>query len=169
MTELTPSTLCAACQSIFAQEAPSPSEAGEIPHHSLENLAALANKCHLCLTVFMSIDPEAYRALRSKGAMVDSVGYAWISPIARDQARLKFRYVKPTKAPGDENKENRGSTPSSTGSKTSLLLNWEETTGLVVELILMHPKCESFRYLHNYEVVCRQFVTAANGVSRRRC
>jgi hypothetical protein len=53
--------------------------------------------------------------------------------------------VKPSKAPmsPEENKENRGPTPSSSGSKASLLLNWEETTGLVVELILMNPKCES--------------------------
>lgn len=146
MTELTPSTLCVACQSIFQYSADKSVEPGEIPHHGLEALAARASQCHLCLTVFMSIDPEAYRNFRAKGLMVDSVGYAWISPIARDQARLKFRYVKPNKSSPsspEENKENRGPTPSSSnGSKASLLLNGEETTGLVVELILMHPKCK---------------------------
>ncbi|OCT46003.1 hypothetical protein CLCR_00391 [Cladophialophora carrionii] len=143
MTELTPSTLCSACQLIFQESHASRSDStGEIPHHGLEELASRASQCHLCLTVFMSIDPDAYRTFRSKGSAVDSVGFAWISPIARDQARLKFRYVKPARAPAsvEENKENRGPTPSSNGSKASLALNWEETTGLVVELILMNPK-----------------------------
>src|ERR1700753_3964421 len=128
MNDLTPSNLCSACESIF-QHNPSKSDStGEIPHHGLEVLAARASLCHLCLTVFMSIDPDAYRNFRSRGSMVDSVGYAWISPIARDQARLKFRYVKPAKlaVSPEENKENRGPSPGSTGSKASLLLNWEE-------------------------------------------
>ena len=151
MTKLTPSTLCSACEAVFQQSSASKSDStGEIPHHGLEVLAAQASQCHLCLTVFMSIDPDAYKAFRSKGSAVDSIGYAWISPIARDQARLKFRYVKPSKSPlsPDENKENRGPTPSSNGSKASLLLNREETTGLVVELILMHPKCECWHTSH---------------------
>ncbi len=146
MAEVTPSTLCSACEAIFQQSSASKSDStGEIPHHGLEVLAERASQCHLCLTVFMSIDPDAYKAFRSRGSAVDSVGFAWISPIARDQARLKFRYVKPSKAPISPNgdKENRGPTPSSNGSKASLLLNWDETNGLVVELILMHPKCES--------------------------
>ncbi|KAH0842530.1 hypothetical protein AYO21_06667 [Fonsecaea monophora] len=138
MSELTPSTLCAACQSIFKPDTPKSLDTGEIPHHGLEELASLASKCHLCLTVFMSIDPDAYRNFRNRGLAIDSVGFVWISPIARDQARLKFRYVKPTKSEAD--KENRGPTPSSSGSKASLSLSWDQTTGLVVELILMHPR-----------------------------
>ena len=148
MTELTPSSLCSACESIFQQNSAAKSDStGEIPHHGLEVLAARASQCHLCLTVFMSIDPDAYKAFRSTGSAVDSIGFAWISPIARDQARLKFRYVKPSKAPisPDENKENRRPTPSSSLSHSSLLLKWEESTGLVVELILMAPKCELSR------------------------
>ena len=144
---LTLSNLCSACESIFNQTNIAKSNStGEIPHHGLEVLAERASQCHLCLTVFMSIDPDAYRNFRSKGSVVDSIGYAWISPIARDQARLKFRYVKPMPAPvsSEENKENRGPSTSSNGSKASLLLNWEETTGLVVELILMNPKCECY-------------------------
>ncbi|KIW26404.1 uncharacterized protein PV07_09501 [Cladophialophora immunda] len=138
MSELTPSTLCTACQSIFEPNTQKSEETGEIPHHGLEELASRASSCHLCLTVFMSIDPDAYRNFRNRGLAIDSVGFAWISPIARDQARLKFRYVKPTKSEAD--KENRGPTPSSSGSKASLSLNWDETAGLVVELILMHPR-----------------------------
>lgn len=130
MTELTASTLCVACQSIF-QPGTLKSDSGEIAHHGLEALAARASKCHLCLTVFMSIDPDAYRNFR-RGSTVDSVGLVWISPIARDQARLKFRYVKPVAADR--------ATPSTNSSKTSLALL--EETGLVVELILMNPKCK---------------------------
>ncbi|OAP55065.1 hypothetical protein AYL99_10765 [Fonsecaea erecta] len=138
MSELTPSTLCTACQSIFGPDTQKSEETGEIPHHGLEELASRASNCHLCLTVFMSIDPDAYKNFRNSGLAVDSVGFAWISPIARDQARLKFRYVKPTKSEAD--KENRGPTPSSSGSKASMSLNWDDAAGLVVELILMHPR-----------------------------
>ena len=143
MTELTPSTLCKACHSIFEQNAAIPSATGELSHHNLETLAALAANCQLCLTVFTSIDPQVYRDYRNKSAAVDSVGYASISPTARDQARLKFRYVRRAKVLWDENKENRGPRPSSNGSKSSLLSQWKETTGLVVELILVNPKCKS--------------------------
>lgn len=131
MSELTASNLCIACQSIFHPDTPR-TDSGEIIHHGLEALAARAGKCHLCLTVFMSIDPDDYKSFRRRST-ADSVGFAWISPIARDQARLKFRYVKaitPDRA-----------TPSTSSSKTSLgSLDWE--SGLVVEMILMHPKCK---------------------------
>ncbi|EXJ96118.1 hypothetical protein A1O1_01244 [Capronia coronata CBS 617.96] len=128
-TELTTSNLCVACQAIFQSGTPR-SDSGEVVHHGLEALAVRAGKCHLCLTVFMSIDPEAYSSFR-RGSTADSMGFAWISPIARDQARLKFRYVKPTTADR--------ATPSTNSSKTSL--GWlESELGLVVELILMHPK-----------------------------
>jgi hypothetical protein len=155
MTDPTPSTLCEACTAIFQQNTASSSShldsTAELPHHGLEALAAQASTCHLCLTVFMSIDPDAYRNFQNAGSPTGkSMGFAWIAPIARDQARLKFRYVKPSTisrasptSSADESKENRGPTPSSSGSKASVMLNWEETTGLVVELILMHPKCKS--------------------------
>lgn len=139
MAELTASTLCVACQSLF-QPATVRSESGESAHHGLEALAARASKCHLCLTVFMSIDPEAYRNFR-RGCVVDSMGFAWISPIARDQARLKFRYVKPVSADR--------ATPSTNSSKTSLTMVDSEGS-LVVELILMNPKCKSAK-----EDICR--------------
>lgn len=145
MTELIESTLCQTCKAIF-QAGAVKNESGEMQHHGLEALAARASKCHLCLTIFMSIDPEAYQAFR-RGSMVESVGYAWISPIARDQARLKFRYVKPgmpgrgSAAAATEPSSSR-MTPTSNSSKTSLSLSEADTT-LVVELILMNPKCKS--------------------------
>ena len=132
--EVQGSSLCVACQSIF-QPATLKSDSGEVAHHGLEALAARASKCHLCLTVFMSIDPEAYRNFR-KDSTVETVGFAWISPIARDQARLKFRYLKPVTA--------HRATPSTSSSKTSLGPLGD--TGLVVELILMNPKCKCFLF-----------------------
>jgi hypothetical protein len=132
---LTPSTLCVACQSIFRTDTVR-SESGETAHHGLEALAARASKCHLCLTVFMSIDPEAYRNFR-RGSNQESVGFAWISPIARDQARLKFRYVRPGGL--EQGRE------SSNGSQSALSLRSTDREGngtLVVELILMNPKCK---------------------------
>ncbi|EHY52093.1 hypothetical protein HRR83_003341 [Exophiala dermatitidis] len=129
MTELTASPLCVACQSIFQPNTPR-TESGEILHHGLEALAVRAGKCHLCLTVFMSIDPDAYKTFR-RGSTLDSVGFAWISPIARDQARLKFRYLKPVTPDR--------ATPTTTSSKGSLG-GLDVESDLVVELILMHPK-----------------------------
>ncbi|KAK5195247.1 hypothetical protein LTR99_002513 [Exophiala xenobiotica] len=130
---LTPSTLCVACQSVFRTDTVR-SESGETAHHGLEALAARASKCHLCLTVFMSIDPEAYRNFR-RGSNQESVGFAWISPIARDQARLKFRYVRPGGL--EQGRE------SSNGSHSAVSLQSTDREGdatLVVELILMNPK-----------------------------
>ena len=137
MTELIGSDLCAACQSIFQPDSVR-NDSGEVAHHDLEALAIRASKCHLCLTVFMSIDPEAYRNFR-RGSTIDSLGFAWLSPIARDQARLKFRYVKRTSADR--------ATPSTHSSKTSLTIL--EEAGLVVELILMHPKCRLLKILRD--------------------
>jgi len=130
MTELIGSALCVACQSIF-QPNTVRNDSGEVAHHDLEALAVRAGKCHLCLTIFMSIDPEAYRNFR-RGSTVNSTGFAWFSPIARDQARLKFRYVKQTSVDR--------ATPTTHSSKTSMTALGG--AGLVVELILMNPKCE---------------------------
>lgn len=151
MTELIESTLCQTCKAIF-QPGAVKNESGEIQHHGLEALAARASKCHLCLTIFMSIDPEAYKTFR-RGSMLDSIGFAWISPIARDQARLKFRYVKPgasgPSGPSTTEASSSRMTPSSSSSKTSLSLSDAENR-LEVELILMNPKCE-----YNHSNLCR--------------
>ena len=143
MTELIESNLCETCKAIF-QSSTTKNESGEVQHHSLEALAACATSCHLCLTIFMSIDPETYKNFR-RGSMVDSLGFAWFSPIARDQARLKFRYMKPV-APTPRpltgaNFSSYRPTESSNSSKSSMSLPENDTT-LEVELILMNPKCE---------------------------
>ncbi|KAK5027492.1 hypothetical protein LTS07_007094 [Exophiala sideris] len=130
-SKLTPSTLCVACQSIFQPDTVR-SDVGETAHHGLEALAARASKCHLCLTVFMSIDPESYRIFR-RDSSVESIGFAWISPIARDQARLKFRYVKMAA-------DRATPTSTSNSSKTSLAGAVDSENVLMVELILMNPK-----------------------------
>jgi len=131
-TDLKQSTLCLACRSIFNADTVK-NDLGEVVHHGLEALAARASRsCHLCLTVYMSIDPEAYKNFR-KGVATDSLGYAWISPIARDQARLKFRYVKSDSA---------RSTPTSKNSSKTSLSSAPSDVSLGVELILMDPKCE---------------------------
>ncbi|RVX72330.1 hypothetical protein B0A52_04535 [Exophiala mesophila] len=145
MTELKESTLCQTCKALF-QPPEFRSDASEIPHHGLEALAVRASKCHLCLTIFMSIDPDAYKKFR-RGSIVDSVGWAFVSPIARDQARLKFRYVKsgsangPSHAAGPSNGAGSSSraTPDTERSKTSSSSH-DGVDGLVVELILMNPK-----------------------------
>jgi hypothetical protein len=153
MADLIESTLCVACKSIFSPPSNtivytsangSSSHGGEIPHHGLEALAARASKCHLCLAVFMSIDPELYRNFRRTLAGGESLGFAAVSPIARDQARLKFRYVRPI-VPGSQPNGHGPpvdqSRPSTTSSKTSGSSS-KVDAGLEVELILMNPKCK---------------------------
>ena len=168
--DLTLSNLCVACKSIF-DGSTLKNENGEVEHHGLDALAARASRgCHLCLTVYMSIDPEAYKRCRKSGVngqAVETVGFACVIPIARDQARLKFRYAKTSTVStvlGNENghvngaspKEDKGKgregdmvtpTPSMNSSKLSLPLsvNSGETeegkAQVVVELILMNPRC----------------------------
>lgn len=155
---LAPSTLCLACQAIFDGRNLSVESlsafnqprildqpqrrVGEIQHHGLDELATRASRgCHLCLTVYLSLDPEALRAFRRSAATsanpmgagatssktklptkpivtgaMGSLGFASVVPIARDQAKLSFRYVKAPKPRlnGDSSTE-----PSSTGSATS--------------------------------------------------
>jgi len=132
---LTPSTLCLACKTIFTAGGAPKNESGEVEHHGLDALAARASRgCHLCLTVYMAIDPDAFKNFRHKA---NSRGFVWISPIARDQARLKFRYVaNPAGVTG-------GSTPPSRQSNRSSLLSGQRQEGvLVVELMLMNPNCK---------------------------
>ena len=176
---LTLSTLCLACKSIFAGTT-ARNEHSEVPHHGLEALAARASRgCQLCLTVYMSIDPEAFKSLRKStasptptspadGPPTEPSGWASISPIARDQARLRFRYIRPdSQSPRDggsspeserdikgksavrDNIRSIGAnTVLSNHSTTSLLSNGRSSSPnardggppVIVELILMNPR-----------------------------
>lgn len=110
------SQLCPACRYIFdatsTLASPPPSsqdiiKPDEITHQSLDAVAESAKRgCHLCVTVYMNLDPAALRAFRryvqsalgrsspDSGNIAGlSLGFASINPIARDQARLSFRWV----------------------------------------------------------------------------
>lgn len=127
--DLVPSTLCHACKAVFDPHSVK-NDGGEVPHHGLESLATRAtNGCHLCLTIYMSIEPVSLAQFR-KGCTT-SLGFAWISPIARDQARLKFRYVR---APTS------GSGPASSSSSQTSLSSGETSGVLIVELMLVKPE-----------------------------
>lgn len=154
------SQLCLVCKSIFDGLTPR-NEYGEVTHYGLEALFTSASRgCHLCLTVSQSIDPEQFRSFQTrlaKGERVESWGFAAVSPIARDQARIRFRYLR-TKRTDDELYEGMSSSEkrrtrmmmsmpgsldlsnassSSDGGKAS-----KEQMPILVELILMNPKCE---------------------------
>jgi hypothetical protein len=175
------SSLCDACKSIF-DGSTLKNENGEVEHHGLETLASRAAQgCSLCLTVYMSIDPDVYRRYKShspnsstnghvngsgsgngeKRHVSETLGFACVSPIARDQARLKFRYVKVSGSStnghinGSPQHDEKGKgrvysatpTPSMSSSKLSLPLSTssdKEGDGVpaIVELILMNPKCK---------------------------
>ena len=125
------SHLCRTCKSVFSAES-AKNEFGEVPHHDLENLAARAARgCHLCLTVYMALDPDAFRNFQSKAS---SIGFAWISLIAKDQARLRFRYIG-TKS----NEQEERARPLTSGSRGSddARKNVKE---LEVELLLVNPR-----------------------------
>ncbi len=171
------SDLCVACKSIF-DGSTLKNDNGEVEHHGLDALAARASRgCHLCLTVYMSIDPEAYKRFKKSSSnrhVVETLGFACVIPIARDQARLKFRYVKTSMMStvtenghedGTSPKEDKGKgregdmvtpTPSMSSSKLSLPLSvnsGEKDEGkapVVVELILMNPRCMSSLNLRTY-------------------
>ncbi|KAK5090300.1 hypothetical protein LTR05_000472 [Lithohypha guttulata] len=167
------SRLCPTCSQIFdasatisSPQSPSlhASKPGEVVHLSLDNVAESAKRgCHLCLTVYMNLDPAALRAFRryvdfTKGqASPDSSttsisrGFVSIVPIARDQARLSFRWVPrveidqqiSTTASGtsrntflqnDTRNESRNTVDSNTSSMAGRM-----TSELNVELILMNP------------------------------
>lgn len=167
--ELTLSSLCVACKSIF-DGSTLKNENAEVEHHGLEALATRAARgCHLCLTVYMSIDPEVYKSFQRPTTnghgqthhVDETLGFACVGPIARDQARLKFRYVR-TKTEGSngctdgspqEDVKGKGridtttATPSMNSSKLSLPLSVGsdkdgEAVPVVVELILMNPRCQ---------------------------
>ena len=132
MADLNLSTLCLACKAIF-KPAPNPDSSlvgNEVPHHSIGALSARAVRgCHICLTVYMSLDPDALTKFRR--LYQNSQGLASITPIARDQARLKFRYLP----------EDAGNTQSYHSAVTSSSSNSDSE--LVVELILLKPECMS--------------------------
>jgi hypothetical protein len=110
--------------------------------------------------VSQSIDPEQFRSFQTrlaKGERVESWGFAAVSPIARDQARIRFRYLR-TKRTDDEVFEGMSS---SEKRKTRMMMSApgsvdlsnssdsseggrlkREQMPIVVELILMNPKCE---------------------------
>jgi hypothetical protein len=176
------SSLCDACKSIF-DGSTLKNENGEVEHHGLDILASRAAQgCSLCLTVYMSIDPDVYRRYKSHSPtsstntnghgnggvngnegrrhVSETLGFACVSPIARDQARLKFRYVKVSGSStnghtnGSPQNDEKGKgrvyqatpTPSMSSSKLSLPLSTssdKEGDGVpaIVELILMNPKC----------------------------
>ena len=159
-TDLPLSSLCVACKSIFDGATPK-NDNGEVDHHGLDALAARASRgCHLCLTVYMSIDPEAYKGFRRTrdGKLAETRGFACVIPIARDQARLKYRYEKTGGEEVEKGKGREGESPGvmasvSNGSKASLPLSVDsgEKDGeglggkpVVVELILMNPRCRCY-------------------------
>ena len=135
MADLNLSTLCLACKAIFKSDPNSSLFGQNVPHHSIEALSTRAVRgCHLCLTVYMSLDPDALTRFRRH--CHNSQGYASITPIARDQARLKFKYLP----------EDVGNTQSfhSVATSSSAGLSHSE---LVVELILLKPECQE---MHNH-------------------
>ena len=109
------SSLCSACQQIFDSDivnasTPLPTSNlmrdGEIVHQSLADIAQAAKAgCHLCVTIYMNFDPAALRAftryvdhtqgktIRDSSNAGQSIGFVSVVPIARDQARLNFRWV----------------------------------------------------------------------------
>ena len=129
MADLNLSTLCLACRAIFKATPGSSLTGHDVPHHSIEALSTRAVRgCHLCLTVYMSLDPEALTKFRKLHA--NSQGLASITPIARDQARLKFKYVP----------EDIGNTQSFYSEATTSSDTKTESV-LSVELILLKPEC----------------------------
>ena len=137
--EKPPSTLCKACQSIFTDT--SPQRPGQINHHGIDALRARAGRgCQLCLTIYMSMDPNLL--LKFQNTVPNSQGIASFTPISRDQARLQFRYISAT-ASDQESFNSTGSVQKqqSTVSVNSIKSNSGELRTLSVEMILVKPEC----------------------------
>lgn len=167
------SQLCPACKAIFdiniAVPSPrSPSDDShrpdEIIHQSLASVAESAKRgCHLCVTVYMNLDPAALRAFQryvdhTRGRLSPdssdagiSWGFASITPIARDQARLSFRWIPNPEAystdPRGKITANR-TTHFQNGSRNASRLTVDSDSSssagrmeseLNVELIIMNP------------------------------
>ena len=163
--ELARSKLCPACRSIFSGDTLK-NDSGEVAHHSLDHLAVHAKSgCQLCLTITTSLPPDSHRYFpRDTPEKDGSLGFALVAPIARDQARVKFRVVRnaefvvsTTTANGnhqhpDENgkrvipRQQQTATPTpSLGSNLSLPLSDgavppADDFALTCELILMNPR-----------------------------
>ncbi len=142
LTERPRSTLCKACQSIFTDT--SPQRPGQTHHHGIDALRARAGRgCQLCLTIYMSMDPNVLQ--RFLNTVPNSQGIASFTPISRDQARLQFRYISAT-ASDQESFNSNGSAQKqqSTVSVNSIKSNSGELRTLSVETILVKPECTLF-------------------------
>lgn len=157
------SSLCLVCKAIFDGLSPR-NEYGEVHHYGLEALFTSAERgCHLCLTVSQSIDPDlvkSFSARMLKDGKVESWGFAAVSPIARDQARIRFRYLRTQRTDDEvyegmsksEKRKTRMMMTSHTPSESQTLSDGSgssvggrakrEQMPILVELILMNPKCE---------------------------
>lgn len=169
----TTSQLCKACKSVLGASSVVPPSSpphdgkrpGELTHQSLDNVAESAKRgCHLCVTVYMNLDPASLRAFRryvdntfgrsspDSSNVGQSWGFASIVPIARDQARLSFRWVPSPEArsfadakgkgPAARNADHqlnpRNESRNTVGSDSSSHTGRMESE-LKVELILMNP------------------------------
>lgn len=162
----TASQLCLPCTRIFTrQQGSAASELqlsadqlkDEMPHATITAIAEAAKQgCHLCMTIYMNLDPGSLRAYqrcvaqrRSDGFNIGmSVGYASIRPIAHDQARLSFRWgldskstslstIRPSTNDGLGSLSGSRSQPTP-GSESSLPSGRLESE-LTIELIIMNP------------------------------
>ena len=136
------STLCKACQSIFtdaSQRRPS-----QIHHHGIDALRARAsNGCQLCLTVYMSMDPN--HLMKFQKTVPNSQGIASFTPISRDQARLQFRYISATTS-DQEPTTSTSSGPKQRGTSSvhsNKSFEIADVHVLSVDLILVKPECTS--------------------------
>jgi hypothetical protein len=129
------STLCKACQSIFTQQRP-----GQVIHHGVDALRARAGRgCQLCLTIYMSMDPN--HLLKFQKSTPNSQGIASFNPISRDQARLQFRYI-PATTPDHQSTRSTGSARNPSMSIHSMKDGSIDPQMISVDLILVRPECE---------------------------
>jgi len=191
----TTSQLCQACKAIFngdnaihsPRSAPgSGRRPGEIKHQSLATVAEAAKRgCHLCVTVYMNLGPAALRAFRryidfrqgrssldsSNGSL--SWGFVSVSPIARDQARLSFRWVPSPEAwtsPDAKGKSIDPETNYSQRNESRTTVDTDSNSGtfgrteseLNVELIIMNP-------IYAVEPGVRTVGSAATSTSSDEC
>ena len=188
------SSLCPACKNIFDVNVAVPSPGspisnalrqGEIPHQSLDQVAEAAKRgCHLCVTVYMNIDPAALRAFRryanftqgrtspDVSSVVMSWGFVSIVPIARDQARLSFRWIPSPDSQQDGEISKATSTRStyfsaSRNESRNTNLSDASYTGRMdpeinVELIIMNP-------IYAVEPGVRSISATATSTSAEEC
>ncbi|KAK5943402.1 hypothetical protein PMZ80_004409 [Knufia obscura] len=167
------SQLCPACKSMFNSESTTSSpqasfedgrRPGEATHQSLASVAEAAKRgCHLCVTVYMNLDPSALRAFKryidltqggrsspdsNDGSL--SRGFVSINPIARDQARLGFRWVPIPGAVTSPDAKGKSADARATyfqRNESQITVRTDSSSGaagrmepeLSVELIIMNP------------------------------